>query len=235
MGDFAHISNGQEHWECGARIPRHRHDLAYAALVLSGSYEECGSRGRFRVRAGDVLLHEAFDAHLNCFQSRGAQILNLVLADMPAGSGIGRVANPDAISRAAERDGADAGIQLRAQLREIQRISYDWPDELARDLLADPNCRLDDWARAHCLAAETVSRGFGKVFGVTPASFRLEARARRAFAMIKNSEAPLATIAAITGFSDQAHMSRAVLALTGAPPGLWRRSNPFKTGQVRAA
>ena len=133
MGGFAHISNGQEHWECGARIPHSRHDLAYAALVLSGSYEECGSRGRFRVRAGDVLLHEAFDAHLNCFQSRGAQILNLVLADMPAGSGIGRVANLDAISRAAERDIAEAGIQLRAQLRNIQHVSYGifWPDELA--------------------------------------------------------------------------------------------------------
>jgi len=235
MGGFARISNGHERWKCGARIPRHRHDLAYVALVLSGSYEECGSRGRFRVRAGDVLLHDAFDAHLNCFQSGGAQILNLVLADMPAGSGIGRVANPDAIWRAAERDDTEAGIHLRAQLREVRRISYDWPDELARDLLADPNCRLDAWAHAHRLAPETVSRSFGKVFGVTPASFRLEARTRRAFAMITNGEAPFAMIAAITGFSDQAHMSRAVLALTGAPPGHWRRSNRFKTECACAA
>lgn len=234
MGGFAHISNGKECWHCGARIPRHRHENAYAAIVLSGSYEECGSRGRFRVGAGDVLLHDAFDAHLNSFHRAGAQILNLVTASAVAFCH-GRVADPDAIASAAERDTVEAGTALHAQLRPVDRAMFDWPDKLARDLIADPGCRLEDWAQAHGLAAETLSRGFRKVFGMTPVAFRLETRARRAFAMITTGSAPLAVIAATTCFADQAHMSRAVRGLTGAAPGRWRRSNSFKTAQARAA
>ena len=235
MGDFARISNGRERWGAGVAVPRHRHDQAYAALVLSGAYEECGSRGRLCVVAGDVLLHDAFDAHLDRFQRNGAHILNLVVDGWSPGFGIGRVNDPDAIVRVAEQDPVEAGISMRAQLMELKATKCDWPDLLAADLLNDPDCRLDDWAGKHDLAAETISRGFGKVFGVTPASFRVEVRARRAFAMITDGPMPLATVAARTGFADQAHMSRAVRALTGSPPGHWRRSNPFKTGRALAA
>lgn len=234
MGNFAKVTNGCEHWDANRSVSRHRHDQPYAAVVLAGSYEECGSHGRFRVAAGDVLLHGAFDAHLDRFRKTGAQILNLLIHEAPDFA-IGHVRDPDAIAKAAERDAAAALAELRAQLKEKTELAGDWPDLLARDLLDDPDCRLDDWADAHNLAAETVSRGFGKVFDVRPAAFRLEGRARRAFAMIDRTRMPLSAIAMRTGFSDQAHMSRAVRALTGSPPGHWRRSNSFKTEMDRAA
>jgi AraC-like DNA-binding protein len=80
------------------------------------------------------------------------------------------------------------------------------------------------------LAPETISRGFGRVFGTTAASFRAEARARRAFEQIVRTNAPLVDIAANSGFADQAHMTRAVRALTGAPANSWRsRSISFKS------
>jgi AraC-like DNA-binding protein len=229
------IRNGRQYWSADHRIPRHRHDRPYAALVLSGTYEECGSRGRFRVGPGDVLLHHAFDAHLDRFQKQGAQILNLIADGLPTDFSIGRVGDPDAIVRVAERDPIDAGAQLRAQLREARAAPQDWPDVLATDLLRDPDCRLQVWARKHGLAAETISRGFGKVFEVTPASFRAEVRARSALALITGSDQSLACIAAATGFADQAHMSRATRALTGSSPSRWRRSNPFKTGRPHTA
>jgi AraC-like DNA-binding protein len=236
MSSFEHIGNGRQNWSPRHCIPRHRHDRAYAAVVLSGTYEECGSRGRFRVGPGDVLLHSAFDAHLDRFQNRGAQILNLMITSaVPAAFSIGRVGDPDAIARVADRDPIEAGVRLRAQLCEARGASQDWPDLLATDLLRDPDCRLEIWARNHGLAAATISRGFGRVFGVTPASFRLEVRARCALALISGSDQPLACIAAATGFADQAHMSRATRALTGSPPSWWRRSNPFKTGRPQTA
>ncbi len=229
---FARTADGRERWAASHTIPRHCHDRPYAAVILAGSYEECGSRGRFRVSAGDVLLHDAFDAHLDRFQSRGAQILNLVMETPPFG--LGRIDDPDAIARAAERDPVQARAQLRLQLREAPRAAEDWPDVLAQELLRNPACRLDRWADAHGLCAETVSRGFGKMFAVTPAAFRAEARTRRAFAAIAGSDAPLACIAAVAGFADQAHMTRAVRALTGAPPARWRKSNRFKTAGAPA-
>jgi AraC-like DNA-binding protein len=230
MDSFLYVANGRQSWNAAASIPRHRHNRPYMAVVLSGSYEECGSRGRFHARPGDVLVHDAFDAHLDRFQGKGAQILNLLATNVTPSFSIGRVPDPDAIARAAERDLIEAGAQLCVQLRETRVEGRDWPDILAADILRDSALRLDSWARSHGLAAETISRGFGKVFGVTPASFRAEARTRRAFTLITKSDLPLVSVAAATGFADQAHMSRATCALTGSPPSWWRRSNPFKTG-----
>jgi len=228
---FAHIENGRETWGACSSVPRHRHDQAYAALVLAGSYEESGSRGRLRVGPGDVLLHRRFDAHRDRFGERGAQIVNILLCGTEVSAfAVGRVRDADTIARTAESDPLQAGLEMKAQLNEACRGAGDWPDALARDLLDDPDIRLADWAGRHDLAAETVSRGFSKVFGLTPAAFRTESRAHRAFVLIAGTSIPLAWVAAETGFSDQAHMSRAVAGLTGAPPSHWRRSIPFKTG-----
>jgi AraC-like DNA-binding protein len=232
MSSFTKISNGRERWSPYAHIGRHRHDRAYAALILSGSYEESGSRGRFRVSPGDILFHEAFDAHLDRFCRSGAQILNLLVEGFSPGMSIGHIADPDTVVRLAERNTEEAVAQLRVQLRPIERVYYEWQDVLAADLLEDPRLSLDGWAWNHDLAPATVSRGFRKVFGLTPAEFRLETRTHRALKMIAANEAPLASIAAMAGFADQAHMSRAIRLLTGATPGSWRRSNQFKTAAL---
>lgn len=236
MTVFAPISNGQEIWEPLTLVRRHRHEYAYAALVLSGGYEECGSRGRFRVGAGEVLLHGAYDAHLNRFATRPTRILNLVLGtfEFPRQSAA-RVKDADAIARTAERDSRAAVLELREHLVEFSQTGADWPDRLASDLLDDPQLRLARWARAHALSAETLSRGFRKVFGISPATFRAEARARVAVRSIAEGSAPLACVAAETGFADQAHLSHATRALTGQPPGQWRKSILFKTAGTRTA
>lgn len=230
MDGIQKIINGLQNYWRMAHIARHRHDQAYAAIVLAGAYEECGNRGRFRVGPGDVLLHGAFDAHLDRIRSKGAEILNLMITEPVPAFGLGRIDDPDALVRCAERDAHQASRLLAEQLRQRQDVPGDWPDALANHLLADPNCRLLDWARENGLAAETVSRGFRKVFGVTPAFFRAEVRAHEAFRQILGDDAPVASIAVSSGYADQAHMSRAVRALTGSSPGIWRRSNPFKTG-----
>ena len=235
MADIAGVTNGRDRWS--RDIPRHRHETAYAAIVLSGGYEECGSRGRFRVGPGDVLLHDAFDAHLDRFHRAGAEILNIVL---PPGCDIsyslGAIADVDAIVRTAERDMRDAGAALTEQMARREIRVRDWPDFLADHLLSTPDCRLGEWAEEHGLALETISRGFGRVFGVTPAAFRAEARALRALRRILRDPAPLADIALASGFADQPHMSRAIKALTGATPRSWRtQSNPFKTEMTGSA
>jgi AraC-like DNA-binding protein len=207
---------------CNAHIPRHFHAKAYATLVLAGSFEETGSRGRFRVMPGDVLLHDAFDTHLNRVGKAGAETLNLQLNGTVPSLSVGRVPDADAIARMAERDPGAAADLLLSQLQTASPSIDDWQDMLACDLTRDQNCRLDRWGLAHGLAPETVSRGFLAVYGTTPARFRAEARARRAFQQIVLTTSPLADIAACFGFSDQPHMTRAVRELTGMPPRNWR-------------
>lgn len=211
----------------GGELPRHRHDHGYAAVVLSGTYEEAGDNGRRWVGPGDVVAHGLYEAHLNRTPARGAQVLNLPL-EGKALSPFGAVADPDAIVRAAERDPREAAALVIAQHQPAAGGPRDWPDLLAEALVAAP-LSIGAWARAHDLTAAYVARGFRRVFGVTPLAYGREARARAALGASLFSRRSLAEIAQATGFSDQAHMTRAVAALSGQPPGAWRRSNPFKT------
>jgi len=78
---MARILDWMRRWQTtrASVLGRHVHEKAYAALVLSGGYEEAGDHGRFRVKAGDVIFHEPFEAHLDRFSETGAAVLNLRL------------------------------------------------------------------------------------------------------------------------------------------------------------
>ncbi len=227
---FASVASGCERWMAGVTVPRHRHATAYAAIVLAGGYEESGNRGRFRVGPGDVLFHGAFDCHLDRFGAVGARIFNLVMPNViEPRLTVAHLPDADRIVRTAERDPCVAAETLLAEAASIHNASLDWQDVLAAELAEAKTVLLGAWASRYGLAAETVSRGFEKLFGVPPRVYRAELRARRALARVAGGVESLAEIAADTGFADQAHMTRAIVALTGAPPTTWRRSNGFKT------
>lgn len=217
----------------GGGLPRHRHLEAYAAIVLAGRYEEAGDSGRRWVEPGDVIVHGAFEGHLNRVPARGAVALNLPAAGLGL-SAFGRVWDVDAIARAAERDVREAVALMAEQHRAAAPAEADWPDLLAQALGRAP-VRIGDWARTHGLSAEHVARGFRRVFGASPNAYGREVRARAALAETLAGAHSLAQIADANGFADQAHMTRAITALSGRPPGAWRRSNPFKTGALAAA
>jgi len=217
----------------GETIPRHIHDEAYAAVVLDGGYEEAGENGRWRVQAGDVLLHGRFSGHWNHRPGR-ALVLNLPLAGGAAAlPAMARADDPDLLARLAERDPLEAAAVLLETLRPGPAGLADAPDRLAQALSGDAPPAVEAWARQQGVTRETAFRWFRDAYGVGPARFRVEARARRAWRSIVDGAAPLAEIAAEAGFADQAHMSRDVKSLTGRAPGAWRAQVPvqhsFKT------
>lgn len=65
--------------EPASEIVRQAHVGAYATLVLSGAYEEAGDAGRFKVAAGDVLIHAAFSAHRDIVARANTLVLDLPL------------------------------------------------------------------------------------------------------------------------------------------------------------
>jgi len=213
----------------------HRHDDAYAAVVLAGAYEEAGDHGRFQVAAGDVLLHDRFEAHLDRFSASGAVVLNLRL---PAGSsfapGVAKIVDPDLIELTAQKDQTSA-LELLLRTIQAKATTYaDWPDELAATLIDNPSLRLYRWAEDKALKPWTLSRGFAQVFGVAPEVFRARARARQAWRLIRTTHWPLTQIAYHLGFADQSHMARSVKQLTGLSPKRWRdAANGFKTRSPR--
>lgn len=217
---------GRERLSPGKSIARHRHEEGYVTVVLSGGYQEAGLDGRRNLVAGDVVVHRPFDAHRNDIGTMGTELLNLPLPpglSLPAAF---RTDGPDALARLAERNPLDAASQLLPG-EEIPSQS-DWPDELALALTASQEQKLGDWAAAAGLAAESLSRGFRAAYGITPARFRADLRARRAMELIGRGGSSLAAIALDCGYADQAHLNRAIVGLTGLPPGAWRKSNSFK-------
>lgn len=208
----------------GERIGRHVHRFPYATIVLDGAYEEAGDAGRIAARPGDVLLHTAFAAHQDRIGARPAWVLDLPLPDggreRPA---LARVADPELFVRLAGRDAREAAAGLVEALVEAGEQASDPADDLAAALRGPSPPRIGDWARHRGRSRESLTRRFGSLYGTSPAAYRLEALARRAWRRIVSTDDSLADIACDTGFADQPHMTRAVVLLTGHAPGAWRK------------
>jgi AraC-like DNA-binding protein len=86
--------------------------------------------------------------------------------------------------------------------------------------------RLPALARAAGMSTFHLHRLYRRLWGVTPAQHGLEMRLRKAREALL-SGASVAAAAAVSGFADQSHLTRAFRRFMGVPPERWRR-------QVRA-
>lgn len=225
--NFRQIALGIDTLRTSIRLPRHRHLRGYATVILSGRLDESGYIGRIHASAGDVLIHCALDCHANPWVSSGIQLIRLDWPENFGEGGLFRLDNVDLLARTAEKDVRAAALLLAHTLNKERPPSpgrqNDWPDLLAMSLAQNAQLEIGAWAKENGLAPETVSRGFAAAYGVAPTSFRGELRARTAWLRIRRSAERLCTIAADTGFADQAHMTRWVHRVTGSPPAAWRQ------------
>lgn len=203
----------------GGGLPRHRHGSAYVSLVMDGGYRERGSMGRWSIEPGQLVAHASFECHDNLVARSGAWVLNIPVPPFAMLPPVFTVDNPDAIIWAVRH-----GLPVAPYLRPVGVISPcldDWPDMLAARLRREP-ISITAWAAEAGLAPATVSRGFDAAFGVSPARYRLENQTLRAIRLIGTTAEPIATVATICGFADQAHLSRAVRSVSGHTPRAWR-------------
>jgi AraC-like DNA-binding protein len=225
---FRRITPGIETLPCSFSLPRHRHLRGYATVVLEGSFEECGYVGRILATAGDVLIHPDMDCHANRMVSAGVELIRLEWSDASESGGIYHLDEIEELARTAEKDVREASMLLQSALRNHGARSpgqkNDWPDLLLEDLAKDCSMSIGTWAEGKGLARETVARGFAAAYGIVPSGLRAELRARAAWLRITGGSDCLCRIAADTGFADQAHMTRWVHRITGAPPAAWRKA-----------
>ena len=216
------IRAGVERIEAGVDVPRHQHLQAYVTVVLSGAYEQLGYAGRLMIHAGDVVLQPSLDCHSDRMLTPGLVLLRLPWRWTETFGGIYRSGDADKLRRAAADDPRHAANLLDELFARVtpQTDAADWQDEAARRL-RDPEVRIV-LSRHLGMSREALSRGFARRYGVTPAAYRGELRARQAALRVRASRRPLCEIALETGFADQAHMSRAVREMTGLSPARWR-------------
>jgi AraC-like DNA-binding protein len=110
----------------------------------------------------------------------------------------------------------------------------------ARDLLEEAGAEpvsAHDLEVATGLSRFDLIRHFRRAFGTSPHRYLVMRRLERARDMMRDPSAPLADIAAATGFADQAHLTRQFGKAFGFTPGLWRSltGNPRKRVQAAAA
>jgi AraC-like DNA-binding protein len=223
---FRRIEPGIETLPASFSLPRHRHLQAYATVVLAGRFEESGYAGRICAAAGDVLIHPTLDCHANQMISAGVKLIRLHWPEGGQFGGLYRLTDVDQIARIAERDVRAAAVFLERAVRKSSQpspgIRNDWPDLLLSALERNAATEIGAWAETNGLAPETVSRGFTMAYGITPTVFRAEWRARSAWLRIARGVDCLSQIATETGFADQAHMTRWIRRISGAPPSAWR-------------
>jgi len=219
-----HAHNGFETRHDARDVLRtHRHDGAYAALVIDGNHVEMSADGPIDCVPGTLVLHPRWHAHGNRFGNVGAKVVNLDLDGDFTG---------DALHVLRVHDAKDA---LAVFTRAPQRLG-----ELLASCKAAPTPTLQPWqhafvrelehgeleiaalARRAGVSLAHASRSFVKSHGMPPQLLRRELRCRRALRLLSEGMA-LVDIATTTGFADQAHLTRTLRAATGAPPSQLRR------------
>lgn len=213
----------------GDHIAAHRHELAYAALVLDGDYEEASPEGVWRLEAGDLVVHPPYHLHLNRFERGGVRVLNITLPHAIVrrlashSYGVVRPRDADALTRARDNDVVDAlGDTLADAATVSPPAARDWLDAFADALRAEPAMQIGVLAQRFGVTPTHAARAFGRRFGLTPAAFRAEQRLRAGLQCLAAEDAVLADIAAVCGFADQSHMTRTLVAATGQTPSRLR-------------
>ncbi|MEO0423021.1 MAG: AraC family transcriptional regulator [Pseudomonadota bacterium] len=208
----------------GAVLPRHQHATPYVTLILRGTYVEAGDHGRFVVGPGDVLVHGQYASHANWTHAQSdVETLNFEVSETPHAPPLSTTTDVDEVVRLSVSDRTAAKTALLNAMTPKTPPLTDWPDIIASAIRDDPAKPVSYWGQSLGLAPGTVSRGFKRAFGVSAAKYRATARARQAYEALLHSDRALIDIADQYRFSDQAHFTRAIRALTGVPPSHWRR------------
>jgi AraC-like DNA-binding protein len=100
------------------------------------------------------------------------------------------------------------------QLRRATRYMHDHLKE---------NVAVADLARLVNLSKSRFGRAFKASTGMAPHQWLLNARVRRAQALLQEEKLPLSEVALVTGFSEQSHFTRIFRRTVGVSPGAWQR------------
>lgn len=195
-------------------------------VVVDGQLELSSYRGRERLTRGAIVIRPTFDCRALRAGPVGASWLQL---PWQIDCSLGATHEIDDVDRLL----LHAGYDLTGAVAEVRKIAMQspsraplrlhWADDLKDAILTDPHLSISHWARTHNVSREGAARAFRAAYSVSPARFRLELRARRAWVRIVSDCDPLSLVALETGFADQSHMTRAVGWLTGRSPSAWRR------------
>ena len=231
-------------------IGRHDHEWASVCVVLTGGYDEAFGRRHRRCDPGAVIVHPEGEHHAEVHDPIRSRLLTIEVPSDPLRELKPAVRALDeawhrtdyglsafAYRLCAEinaRDEASA-LVMEAAIFEIlaamdgarlaQTHTAGWllqvRDRLEAEYPAPPTMQaLSRQAGVHPVH---LARAFRRRFGCSVGEYVRRLQVGRAVLLLEDQAQPISDIAYASGFADQSHMTRRVLAQTGLTPGAWRR------------
>jgi AraC family transcriptional regulator len=238
----------------GQRVTLHAHEHPYVSRLVRGGYREsCGSAVR-ECDPSTIVFHEPREEHADAFSDRGGVLFRLELrrdaAERRHDGVAWRRAGPTRDPRAALamtrlRASAwigDACADLEAEALAWSLFTLEIPGLAARprwigaacDYLAAARRRrvtLSEVAAAIGRHPCHVARAFRGATGLTMGDYLRKLRVDDACRRLADDDAPIAAVAAETGFAHQSHLTAAVRRVTGLTPLAWRRRTSVRASR----
>lgn len=234
-----------------AVLPLHVHEVGNVTFLLAGALEESAEGRKETCRAMSSVRKPAGTVHANRIGRRGAHVLEVVLHgpghppvwrygwrhhDRDAAQWLAlyrdlQRGDDDAIASMEEilpellcsHEPSPKGGPAVAPTRSRRTASSPWLTEVIQRLQAE-----DEAASTHAIAARVglhpvyVARAFRRATGRTIGQYRRRLRVERAAVLLGRARRPIAEIAAVVGFADQAHLTRVFKAEMGLTPAAYR-------------
>ena len=197
-------------YECG-----HEHGVGDTCLALQyepAYFDEIahGARARkFRFRAAMLPALRQLAAPLARLQGRAARADALALEESVVEVAEAVVCAAAGTTVAVAQPGARDQRRISRTLRHL-------------DAHATRRLSLDELARVACMSKYHFLRCFRRIVGLTPHSYLVDLRLRRAAAALRASDAPVARVALDAGFGDLSEFHGQFRAAFGASPGRFR-------------
>lgn len=218
------------------RLAFHRHEAAYIALPLEGSYEESSADGRFACAPGMAIIHGEWHMHANRFTGAGGRVLNIDLPTgvVPTGGSAAVTVDLMEIEKLARREPARAAaavLETWSGTNDAREAASDPVGAFLLSIRRRPAARIAELAAELGVSREHLARLVKAQLGIGPTCLRSEWRFRRAAELLASGES-LARVAAESGYSDQSHMTRDIKARLGRTPGWLGRVSRLRRSEA---
>lgn len=231
-------------------MPWHAHQWPYFTFVLRGGYTEDCQGKTWEIAEGDVVLHEAGEAHADRMHAADSCLLNLEFTQCWLDRIGGFGARLDSRFTASGDYFLQLGNRLHRELWSDERISALCIEGLALELIAEiaqrkirasGNARwlqraveylhanfkesptLQEVAEAAGVHPVHLAREFRRKQGLTVGGYIRKLRVDLACQELVRSKQPIVDIAVKAGFSDHSHMTRVFRRQTGLTPTEFRK------------
>jgi AraC family transcriptional regulator len=259
---FGEFELTERAYPAGYSTPPHAHERPLFCAVLDGEYEERHRGIVHRCTAATILFHAAGEEHLECFGEAGGRSLIVearsswverVSEGLPEAvrttamdGGSARLAGRRIYDEFLSGDGASTllieGLLLQLTgefsrvVTRIPALPPRWLAKVTEMLQSDfrTNLTLSFIGREVGVHPVHVAQVFRQYQGCTIGEYRRRMRVDFACRELATGNAPLAHIAAESGFADQSHFARTFKALTRMSPSQYRMAAQAGRGTLLA-